>query len=139
MRVVVCERSLARWLLVGVLASLTVRALVGGTLLILDPSGGVVGLSAAPLAATPLETFAVPGLTLLVVFGAAPIAVCYALYTRRPVAWVAAAGVGVALLAWVAVETALGFDRPTLAVNTATGVVAVALAVHPAVRDAPSR
>jgi len=122
-----------------VLASLVVRAFAGGTALVVDPSGGIVGVPATPLAGTPFADFLFPGLVLLTAFGVAPLAAAALLYRRHGRGWVAAAGVGVALAVWVGVEVAVGFDRPTVALNLGTAAALVALAVHPAVRGDATR
>ncbi|TKX56517.1 hypothetical protein EXE44_14740 [Halorubrum sp. SS7] len=120
--------------LIAVLAQLSVRALVGGAALIAAPSGRIVGLSPAALGRTPFADYLVPGIVLFAVFGVGSGAVCYGLYAGRERAPAAAAAVGLALLGWLAVEALAGFDRPTLWLNLATAVAAVALATRPAVR-----
>ena len=127
-------RPLALWGLLAVMASLAVRAFAGGTALVVDPSGGLVGLPSAPLAATPFDGFLVPGLILLAVFGVAPLAAAALVYRQHERGWAAATVVGVALAVWVGVEVAVGFDRPTVLLNLGTAAVLVALAAHPAVR-----
>jgi apolipoprotein N-acyltransferase len=102
------------------------------------PSGEIVGLSSAPLDRTPFRDFLVPGIFLFVVFGLVPAVVCYALYTRRRCGWISSVGVAVAMLVWVLVEVAVGFDRPTTYLNLATAGAIVVLAVHPAVRHGRS-
>lgn len=129
------DRPLSHWALLAVLGQLAARALVGGTALVLDPSGGLVNASPAPLAATPVDDFLLPGVALVTAFGIGSIAAGYGLHTRSPWGRVAAAAVGVALAVWIGVEVALGFVRPTLALNLATAVAVVALAAPPLVRS----
>jgi hypothetical protein len=128
-------RPLLLWVLVALLGQLAVRALAGGTALVLAPSGRLVGLSREPLAATPFGDFLVPGLVLVVMFGVAPAVVSYGLVARRPWAWRAAVGAGVALLVWLLVEVAVGFVRSTVALNLGTAVGILALAARRAVGD----
>lgn len=127
-------RPLVTWILLAVLGQLSLRALVGGGALLVVPSGALVGLSTGLLEGTPFADFLVPGLVLLVCFGAVPVAVCYALYTRRRWGWPAAVGVAIALVGWLAVQGAIGYDRPTIYLNLGTAVAIVVLALHPAVR-----
>jgi hypothetical protein len=122
------------WLLVFLLGQLSVRASIGGVALLVAPSGALVGLSPGPLDATPFADFFVPGLVLLVAFGLVPSVVCYGLYTRRRWAWPTATVVALALLAWVVVEVAVGFARPTVSLNVVTAVGIGGVALHPAVR-----
>jgi len=128
------DRPLSLWVLVAVLGQLSARAVVGGLALVLSPSGSLVGLSAAPLAATPFADFLVPGVALVVVFGAGTAGVCYGLAVTRAWGWWGAVGLGVALLVWVAVEVAVGFARPTVVLNAATALAVLALAISPGVR-----
>ena len=75
-----------------------------------------------------------PGAVLVVVFGLVPAAVTYALYAGRRWGRPATVAVAVALVGWVLVEIAVGFDRPTVYLNLATAAALVALSAHPAVR-----
>ncbi|VTT87580.1 hypothetical protein DM2_914 [Halorubrum sp. DM2] len=61
-------------------------------------------------------------------------AVCVALYADRRGARLGAAGVGVALLGWLAVEAVAGFDRPTLWLNLATALAILVLTAGRTVR-----
>jgi hypothetical protein len=126
-------RPLASWALIAVLAQLSVRGIAGGTALVAAPSGRLVGLTVDGLARTPFPDYRLPGLVLLVAFGLAPAAACYALSARLPRAPAAAAAVGAALLCWLLVEALAGFERPTMWPNLATAVAVVALASRPSV------
>lgn len=132
------ERPPVVWALLLVLGQLAVRATVGGTALLLDPSGALVGLNPGELDPLPFGTFLVPGLMLAGALGLFPAVVCYWLAAGWRRAPLAAAGVGVALFGWLLVEAVAGFDRPTAALNLATAVATLALAAHPSVRNAPN-
>ncbi|OYR79432.1 hypothetical protein DJ84_17940 [Halorubrum ezzemoulense] len=127
-------RRVSFWLLLLLLGQLTVRALVGGTALLIVPSGELVGLPAGPLDNAPIENFILPGLALFLLFGVVSSIVCYGLYTRRRWARPGAIGVALALLVWVAVEVAVGFSRPTVYLNVATAVGVLGVALSPTVR-----
>jgi hypothetical protein len=129
------DRPLSHWALLAALGQLAVRAVAGGVALVVDPSGGLVNASPGPLAATPVDDFLLPGIALVAAFGLCPILAGYGLHARRRWGRVAAVAVGVALSLWVGVEVALGFDRPTRALNLATAVAVVALAAPPLVRS----
>lgn len=124
------ERPLTVWVLVLVLGQLAVRAALGGTALLLDPSGAVVGLDPRELDPLPFETFRVPGAVLAGVLGVYPAVVCYWIGAGRRRAWLAATSVGVALLCWLLVEAVVGFDRPTTVLNLATALTTLGLSVH---------
>jgi hypothetical protein len=127
-------RSLSHWALLAVLGQLAARALIGGTALVADPSGDLVDASPAPLAATPVDGFLLPGVLLVALFGVCPVVAGYGLHAGRPWGRAAVVAVGAALVVWVGVETTLGFTRPTRALNLATGVAVLALAALPLVR-----
>ena len=127
-------RPVSFWLLLLLLGQLSVRALAGGTALLVSPSGELVGLPTGPLNNAPIENFLLPGLALFLVFGLGSSVVCYGLYTRRRWAWSGAIGVALALLVWVVIEVAVGFARPTLSLNVATAVSIAGAALSPAVR-----
>lgn len=129
------DRPAILWLLLAVLAQLSVRALIGGTALLMRPSGEIIGLSTGPLDGTPFGDFLVPGIMLFVVFGLVPSVVCYALYTRRWWGWLTGVGVAVAILIWVVVEVTVGFDRPTMYLNLGTAGAILVLASRPSVRS----
>lgn len=129
------DRPLVHWILLLVLGQLSIRALIGGTALLLAPSGRIVGLSTTTLAGTPFKNYIVPGLILLVAFGVAPSIVSVALHRDRRWGWVGAVVVGFALIGWILVEVALGFERPTLYVNLATAGAMIGLSTHPSVRQ----
>jgi hypothetical protein len=128
-------RPASLWLLIAVLGQLSLRALVGGAALIAAPSGRIVGLSTDALGRAPFADYLVPGVVLFAAFGVAPAVVCHALYAGRRRAPAAAAAVGLGLLCWLAVEALAGFDRPTMWLNLATALAALALASRPSVRD----
>jgi len=90
-------RPISFWLLLLLLGQLSVRALAGGTALLVSPSGELVGLPTGPLNNAPIENFLLPGLALFLVFGLGSSVVCYGLYTRRRWAWSGAIGVALAL------------------------------------------
>ena len=131
------SRPVSLWLLLLLLGQLSVRALIGGTALLVAPSGKLVGLSTGPLDSTPVKDFFLPGLILFALFGLASSFVCYGLFTRRRWAWSGAIGVALALLVWVIVEVVVGFSRPTVYLNIGTAIAIVGAALHPAVRSDP--
>jgi uncharacterized membrane-anchored protein len=133
------ERPTALWVLLVTLGQLSARALIGGTALLVAPSGRLVGLSPAPLDGTVLSDFFVPGLVLFVVFGLGSAVASYGLYARRRWGWLAGVAVAGGLLVWILVEVVVGFHRPTLSLNLATAGAVLLLAVHPSVRGGERR
>lgn len=77
---------------------------VGGSALVMDPSGGLVRIPASWLDGSSFSDYLVPGLILLVVLGLFPLLALYGLWTRLLWAWHSALAVGVGLIVWIAVE-----------------------------------
>jgi len=127
-------RPLSVWLLGVLLGQLSVRGFVGGAALVVDPSGGLVGASTAPLDTVPVSDLLVPGLVLVFVFGLLPATACYGLYARQTWAWPAAVTVSLALLLWVVLEAFLGFSRPTVPLNLGAAIGIGGVAMYPTVR-----
>lgn len=133
--------------LVIALLFLAAGGLFGGASMLLDPSGAALGMDAV-LPQLPVASFTLPGLFLLTVMGLAPIVLAYALLARPDWRWLAAArwgghhwawsgtlALGLALMAWLALQAALiGFQWPIQYVTAANAVAIVALALLPVVR-----
>lgn len=128
-------RPRAVWVLLGLHVFLGVRALVGGSALILVPSGELVGLSVAVLGGTPFQDFLLPGLFLFVVLGVGSLLVAAGVYTSQPWAWVASAGIGVVLVCWVVVEASVvGIGARLQYLNVVQGLVMILVANSKTVR-----
>ena len=97
----------AVWLyLVGALG-LGASAVFGGSQLLLDPSGGSLGLPVEWLVGTPFATYLEPGAILLVVLGLGSFGVIVGTLRRASWAWPASVGLGVALVGWIAIQMLL--------------------------------
>lgn len=129
------NRPLAFWALLALLGLLGVSGLAGGAQFILDPAGGIVGISTAELAGSPFADYLVPGIVLFVVLGVGPLVVCYGLLRTRRWAWPAAIAVGLALAVWVLVEgLVIGFGERLQIPHFLQAVAIVVLAAVPSVR-----
>lgn len=112
----------------------------GGVALVLDPSGGEIGLPLEWLEGTPFADYLVPGLILLTVLGLGPLLVVYGVWAGRSWALPGSAVVGSALLIWIAVEIAVvGYhpDPPLQLVYGGLGVLILVLALLPSVQAWP--
>lgn len=90
---------------------IAVGAIPAGVMMLLDPSGAMIGLSAEQLAGSPFGSFALPGLALLAVIGLGNLVGAWASFTRRPYAWVLALVLGLFLMAFEAIQyLAIGFS-----------------------------
>lgn len=128
-------RPLRRWILIGLLGFLGVRALAGGAQFVLVPSGDVVGVSTAVLEPTPFDHFLVPGLFLFGCLGVLPLVVAFGLYRGDARAWTAALAVAGLLATWAIVEgSLLGFGERLQYLNLLQAIAMAVLAFTPAVR-----
>jgi len=73
----------------------------------LGPRGEIVPIPLLLLKGSPFETYFVPGLILFCALGLGPLAAAQLAWRRHPLAPIAALGVGVTLLIWMAVEIAI--------------------------------
>ncbi|MDT0124299.1 hypothetical protein Q9R46_16695 [Paenibacillus sp. RRE4] len=94
---------------------LGVGAIVGGLMLMIDPSGSLLNMPVSLLENSPFSHFFIPGMILLLVLGVVPIVVCIALlkrshwslaeklnlYSDRHWAWTFSLYTGYALLVWI--------------------------------------
>lgn len=116
---------------------LAVTALYGGGMLVLDPTGGSVGMPVEWLDGTPFSDYLLPGLVLFGVLGVGALAVVLWLLLRWPGARYAAVGLGVALVGWIVVQVLLlGRLHPFHLVYGGLGALLVGLALLPSVRTA---
>ena len=142
------RRPVAAILLALLVGFQALSGLFGGSVLVIDPTGDLIGLPLSVLESSPFADFLVPGLILLVVLGIVPMVVAVALWTRprwraaRPVerafgehwSWIGAGVVGVGLLTWLAVESWWVGPTALLIFYAVVGVLIVTLAVMPTTR-----
>ena len=102
-------RTLSRFAKAAVVLEvfLSVGALGGGGALVLGSRGEIIPLPLSALNGSPFETYLVPGLILFCALGLGPLAAALLAWRRHPLAPMAALGVGIALLIWMAVEIAI--------------------------------
>jgi hypothetical protein len=108
----------ARNLLLLLLALLSLGALGGGGILVVSPSGQLMGMPLSMLARSPFHSFLIPGLLLFTVLGLAPALLVVALL-KKPTsqfaerlnllsdmywAWTGTIGVAFALIIWIQLE-----------------------------------
>ena len=87
---------------------LAVNAIGGGCVILSDPNGGFMKMSARDLANSPFSDFLIPGLFLLIVLGCGSAAAAFLLW-RRPgrFTWLFAVGISITLVVWIAVQVAI--------------------------------
>lgn len=137
----------SRWLL-GVVVFQALSGLFGGIMLVLDPSGKMLGTPIEMLNNTPFKTFLIPGLLLLIVLGVFPAIISFALWSKpnwkalerlehlfsEHWSWIGAGVVGVGLLVWLAVELWMVGYSTLLLIYVITAIAIIALALQPSTR-----
>ncbi|WP_239004823.1 hypothetical protein [Paenibacillus tepidiphilus] len=113
------KRSGAVILLYILQGFLGLGAIGGGLVLLVDPSGDMIGMPTSVLERSPFDNFLIPGLLLLFIFGLLPLIVLYGLY-RKPQwdwalkltpfkklhgAWSLSLYIGFGQIIWIVVQT----------------------------------
>jgi hypothetical protein len=123
-------RAALRWITVLLLVVLIAGGWVGGIGFLTDPSGSGLGMTTDQLPRWPLlDDYTVPGVLLLLGFGVLPLPAVVLLARRRPFGFLAAAGVGLLLVAWMLAQfAAIGVLLPGMQFGfLAVGGVLIAL------------
>lgn len=116
---------------------LGVSALVGGAMLILDPSGDSLSIPLSYLEGSPFVDYLLPGTVLFGGFGLGSFVVVYGIVSHRSWAWLAAVGLGAGQVVWIAVQVAVvGTLQPLHVVYGGLGAALVVLALLPSTREA---
>jgi hypothetical protein len=89
--------------LLGALA-LGVSAILGGGMLIVDPSGESLSIPLSYLDGSPFSNYLVPGTVLFSLFGVGSFVVIYGLVHRLRFSWIAALGPGTSQVVWIVVQ-----------------------------------
>ena len=124
------RRAALRWITVLLLVVLLAGGWVGGIGFLTDPSGSGLGMTTDQLPRWPLlDDYTVPGVLLLLGFGVLPLPAVVLLARRRPFGFLAAAGVGLLLVAWMLAQfAAIGLLLPGMQFGfLAVGGVLIAL------------
>jgi hypothetical protein len=107
---------------------LSVGALGGGAVLILDPTGGILTMPVTMLEHSPFTTFLVPGVVLLLANGVFPLVVAVAALRRAAWVWLGHVAVGAVLVGWICIQVAMIRAVASLhLIYFALGVVILAL------------
>jgi len=81
-----------------------ISGIIGGTGLILDPSGRILNIPVEWLNNSPFTNYFVPGLVLLTILGILPLIVAYGLMSNVKSSWYGSLLMGISLNIWIAVE-----------------------------------
>ena len=130
------NRSFTFLFLLLCLFILGLGGLYGGAALLLDPAGGLLGVSAELLENLPLSNFILPGLFLLIVMGLTPLALIILLWKRVIWAWPTAVALSLVLILWVTTQLLLwGSPVPIQLTYLGLGFLLLVLNLTPAVRQ----
>jgi hypothetical protein len=131
------ERLVSRPVRIHVLGSLltiiAVAGLAGGALLLADPSGRLLAMSASDLGKAPFGDYTIPGAVLLGLFGVLPIPVLLGLWKERRWARELAGMLGAALAIWITVQIVwIGLVTPLQPILWLAGVILLGFGGAPA-------
>jgi ABC-type multidrug transport system permease subunit len=132
------SRPISVQLLVLLVLLQGLSGLLGGTLLVMDPTGEALQLPLGWLDGSPFADYLVPGLILLTVLGVPPMVIAVGLWTGRRWSWFGALAVGVGLMIWIWVEIlVIGYhaDPPLQLIYGAASVGMLILVLLPSVRE----
>jgi hypothetical protein len=134
----------------GALLFLSLTGLMGGILLLQDPSGALMQMDTSALARTPFQNYTIPGLLLLIVYGLGGLIALATLWLRpqsKPLmsltrwthehwAWDLTFALGVFLLVWLVVQLfVLPATTPIQAVMFVIALILTGVSLLPRVRE----
>lgn len=113
------RRSFACWLLIGLQLFLGIGAVFGGGILVIDPSGDLLGLPSDIMQIPLFPNYLIPGIILLVCLGIWPLITAWGLITMRDCGWAERLNIfkklhwswafslyiSITLIIWISVET----------------------------------
>jgi len=132
------KRSAVIYILMTLLLFQGLSGLLGGYMLVTDPTGASLGIPLEWLEGSPFGSYLVPGLILLIVLGIFPLAVLNGVRRSRGWSRYGVLAVGGGLVIWLIVEVAvIGYhaEPPFQAIYGAVGLALLALAFMPGVRS----
>ena len=136
------KRSVSRFVLIVLLILLALGAIPAGLSLIIDPTGGGIGLPLSTLEFSPFRNFLVPGLFLFLILGLFPVLIVYGLIRQKQLAWFSRINpdkkehwalsssfyMGLILILWISVQLLMGVTHDILHfVYTLLGILIVIL------------
>ncbi len=115
-----------------------ISGLYGGIALIIDPSGGQIGLPSTWLEGSPFKDYLIPGIILLTVLGVFPLITTMGLINGTRKALISSRLIGYALVIWIAVEILIiGYqpDPPLQLIYGIEGIIILLLSYSTSVTN----
>lgn len=131
------SRPLSVYILFVLIIFQGLSGILGGTYLVLDPSGNSLQMPISLLDNSPFSDYFIPGLILLIVLGFFPLVVLYGLWVQSRWSWFGALMVGIALIIWIGVEIVMiGYQSqpPLQIIYGSVGLIILILVLLPSVR-----
>jgi hypothetical protein len=144
------KRPFALNVLLFLLLFLSLGALGGGGVLVIDPSGELIKMPITILKGSPFNNFLIPGLILFTVLGVFPSLICYSLLKRPQCRWINIVNIysdmywawtftlfiGFALIIWISVQTLImNYVHFVHTVYVLIGLAIVFVSLLPSVRQ----
>jgi hypothetical protein len=128
----VAHRPLRIHVLGVILTAITIAALTGGGLLLVDPSGARLGMSVAQMGGAPFPDYTIPGLVLVLLFGIVPIPILLGLWREQRWARELTGVVGALLAVWITAQVIwFGLVSPAQPVVWLAGILLLGVAGAP--------
>jgi len=93
------------FIILGVLQVITaIGAIPAGIGYLIDTTGAAMGVSVEMLANSPLSSFLIPGLFLVIIHGLGNIVLAVFSFRKMPVAGISSLGMGIVLCLWIIIQ-----------------------------------
>ncbi len=131
------SRPVSVYILVLLMLFQGLSGFLGGTGLILDPTGESLQIPVDWLDDSPFDDYFIPGLILLAILGFFPLVVVFGLWKQFRWSWFGALVIGVALIIWIGVEVlVIGYQPqpPLQFIYGSVGLIILILVLLPSVQ-----
>lgn len=99
-----------RFISIFLLLLTAINATVAGVLFIIDPSGDMMGMTAAYIKHSPFSSYLIPGIVLLIMNGLLNFIAAYFAFKKRPFAWSLIVIQGILLSGWIVIQVMMVKD-----------------------------
>lgn len=145
----IAKRPVTLYVLLALLIFLGMGGLYGGTAMLIEPSGALLGMDVSYLESVPVNDYLIPGLILVTIFGIAPLFTAYGAWARPKWAWLQRLNpwrdlhwswawtrvIAIALILFIGLEFLMwGNESPLQVILLAVGVALLLMGGYPSVR-----